>query len=128
MARYKIAPGRAIGKKSGGGVIRYGSPLPDLSAEDLARFIADGCVIIDDSAEMEPPQEPTPSPPSLSGGGVDSAPSVSVPSRWPTIREMPAFLEGLSESEVRFLQSEDPRVGASSIKVYEDALASLEAE
>jgi hypothetical protein len=41
---------------------------------------------------------------------------------------MPAFLEGLSAYEVRFLQSEDPRVGASSIKVYEDALASLEAE
>lgn len=128
MARYKVAPGRAVGKKNGSGVIRSGDPLPDLSPADIARFLADGSIVLDEAVEKEPPQETAPSPISPPGEGADSAPGFSVPSKWPSIKNMPAYLEGLSAAEVRFLQANDSRVSAASEQVYRDALAALEAE
>ena len=128
MSRYKGAPGRAVGKKNGGGGIRSGDPLPDLSPADIARLLADGSIVLDDAGEQEPPKEPASSPISPPGEGADSAPGFSVPSKWPSIKKMPAFLAGLSAAEVRFLQANDSRVSAASEQVYRDALAALGAE
>lgn len=157
MARYMIAPGRAIGKK-GGGVYRHGDALPPLSASDIDRFVADGSLVpvpgfvaidpadtpepqpaeVDPAPEAEPqaaePGDPASrfapsavSPPPETDAGSPSA-GFDVPDKWPSIKRMPAFLEGKSAAEVRFLQANDSRVSPASEKVYTDALAALEAE
>lgn len=143
MPRYVIAEGRQI--LTPRGVLIAGDSADTLSPADIALFLESGVIEAGEGAAdtPEPPQASAPvevdsdsaapaapdapSEPAVSPqADAGAAPEFTIPDRWPSIRKMPAFLEGKSAAEVRFLQANDGRVSPASEKVYTDALAALE--
>lgn len=111
MARYYVPKGRAIGNPNGRGVIRHGDPLPPLPQSAIDRFLADGSLAVVEEEVAPVGQEIAPAP---------------EPERLPSIKQMPAFLQGKTRAEIEAIRARDGRTSPAAQRVYTDALAALD--
>jgi len=104
VSRYYIPKGRAFGY--GRGLVKPGDPIPPLTAEQIARFVADGSLAI---KAPEPKPEP---------------PSYKIPRRLPRLSSLAKFLKNYDDADhVRAIWRSDDR--SSSTKIYRARIREL---
>lgn len=120
MADYYIPHGRAIGNPHGKGLIKPGDPIPPLTAEQIARFVADGSLAVAPVTTTVAPPPPAPEPikraddaPEQEGPPIlddEPAPGLEIPTEWPAGgAKLTAFLADYERADVLTLQAADGR-------------------